>query len=49
MRLLDLGLVPYEQALARQEEAAKLQREIERLEQRARNEKQPKKKFELGD
>lgn len=39
--------LPVAQQLARQEEAAKLQREIERLELRARSEKQPKKKFEL--
>jgi hypothetical protein len=36
-----------DEALQRQEKIIKLQKEIERLEKQAQNEKQPKKKFEL--
>lgn len=39
--------LPIDEQLARQEELARLEKEIERLERLARNELQPKRKFEL--
>lgn len=43
----EVDAAPVAEQLARQEEIAKLKREIERLESKARSERQPKKKYEI--
>jgi len=44
---VNIPALPVADMLARQEEIAKLKREIERLENKARKERQPKRKFEI--